>query len=204
MKQKWVCLFTGLFLDALGVAFVAKADFGISAVSSVAYTMNQLFPRFTFGTWSYIYQFLLFILMCILVRHCTIIYAASFIVGVLFGYTLDFCEILIKPFPVLFESRILYFLFGNIVLVFGIAFLLISKMPIMLQDLFTRELAEHFSISFKKIKTMFDIFCVGLSLFMALYFSGRVIGVGVGTVISALTVGRCVDWVKTRLERIFK
>ena len=48
-KRNILVLIIGIFLDATGVALLARSDFGISAVSSVAYTLSRLFPTLTFG-----------------------------------------------------------------------------------------------------------------------------------------------------------
>lgn len=195
-KENVLCLVFGVFLDAFAVALVTKSDFGISAVSSVAYVLSQAFSDFAFGVWSYLFQFILFIIMCILVKKCSIPYLCSFFVGVIFGYTLDFCRFLIRPLPDSPGFRIGYFIFGTLILMIGVALLMISRLPIMTQDLFTREISECYHIPFKKVKTTFDVSCVTLSIVIAVTMTGGVIGIGAGTVINALIIGKGVDKVK--------
>ena len=67
------------------------------------------------------------------------------------------------------------------------------------QDLFIREISAHFSLPFKVVKTVFDLSCVSLSLAVAFLALGRIVGVGAGTLVSALITGKCVDAVKRRL-----
>lgn len=55
---------------------------------------------------------------------------------------------------------------------------MISNLPIMPQDLFTREISAHFSLPFKVVKTVFDLSCVSLSLAVAFLALGRIVGVG--------------------------
>lgn len=195
-RANWRNLILGVVIDAMAVALITKSDFGISAVSSTAYTLSCVFPVFTFGVWSYLFQFGLFLIMCFLVRKCTAGYLCSFLVGVAFGYTLDFCRFCINPLPDGTGFRLMYFIMGTLLLIVGVAMLMISRMPIMPQDLFTRELSEHFSIPFRRVKTAFDVSCVLLSLLTALAVEGRIIGIGVGTVINALIIGKSVDRVK--------
>ena len=198
-KRNVLALSLGIFFDALGVALVTKSDFGISAVSSVAYTLSSVFPAMTFGMWSYTYQFGLFVLMCLLVKRCSAGYVMSFMIGVVFGYTLDVCRLLVAPLPFCPLPRVVYFLAGTGILITGVAFLMISNLPIMPQDLFTREISAHFSLPFKVVKTVFDLSCVSLSLAVAFLALGRIAGVGAGTLVSALITGKCVDAVKRRL-----
>ena len=156
-KANWRNLILGVVIDAMAVALLTKSDLGISAVSSTAYTLSCVFPLFTFGVWSYLFQFGLFVLMCFLVKKCTLGYLCSFLVGVVFGYTLDFCRFCIHPLPDTLFPRLVYFVLGTALLILGVSLLMISRMPIMPQDLFTRELSEHFAIPFRKVKTVFDI-----------------------------------------------
>lgn len=200
-KRNLSVLAVGIILDALGVAFTVKSDFGISAVSSVAYTLSCLFPKFTLGVWSYLFQFGLFVLMCVLIRKCSIPYIFSFLIGVIFGYTLDLCSFLVGLLPESFILRLFYFAIGTGILITGVSFLMISDMPIMPQDLFTREVSSHFFIPFKYFKTGFDISCVSISLILAVLLKGEVIGIGIGTVVNAFIIGKGVDTVKSILTK---
>lgn len=195
-RRNTAALCLGIILDAMGVALITKSDFGVSAVSSVAYTLSCVSTDFSFGVWSYIYQFILFIIMCIIVKKCSIAYIISFAIAVFFGYTLDICRMCIRSFPVLMWARYLYFFIGTAVLITGVSFLMISDLPIMPQDLFTRELSSYFKIPFKVVKTAFDLACVCISLALGLFMSGKVMGIGPGTLVNAFIIGVCVDRVK--------
>lgn len=194
-----LCL--GIILDAAGVALVTKSDFGVSSVSSVAYTLSCIHTSFSFGVWSYIYQFFLFMLMCVLLRKYSIAYLTSFLIAILFGYTLDGCRMCIRFLPVSLWMRCLYFAVGTGILITGVSCLMISGLPIMPQDLFTRELSLHFNIPFKVVKTAFDLSCVSISLVLGIGIKGKIIGIGPGTLISALIIGGCVDRMKRHLIR---
>lgn len=102
----------------------------------------------------------------------------SFMIGVVFGYTLDVCRLLVAPLPFCPLPRVVYFLAGTGILITGVAFLMISNLPIMPQDLFTREISAHFSLPFKVVKTVFDLSCVSLSLAVAFLALGRIAGRG--------------------------
>lgn len=195
-------LFIGIGLDAMGVAIITKSDLGISAVSSVAYALSNVLPVFTFGIWSYLYQFALFVIMCVLVKKCDWEYLSSFLIGIVFGYALDLCRFLIHPLPETLLLRIIYFVGGTGLLILGVAFLIISELPIMPQDLFPRELAKYFNIPYRYVKTTFDVVSVIVSFALGIIVKHQIIGLGIGTVISALIVGKSVDRVKKKLLKI--
>ena len=51
-------------LNSMGVLLMLHSGSGISAISSVPYAFQQVFPQLTLGTWTYIFQgFLVLVLM---------------------------------------------------------------------------------------------------------------------------------------------
>lgn len=190
----------GIACDAFGVALVVKSDFGVSAVSSVAYSLNRVFPQFSMGIWSYMFQFLLFVLMCVILKKCSFSYIMSFFMAVIFGYTLDFAEFCFRNLPILLGGRIFYYVVGTFLIITGVALLVISKLPIMPQDLFTREIAFCFNQPYKNVKTRFDVCCVMLCLAISWFGTERIYGIGVATIVSALITGKGVHI----MERFFR
>ena len=112
-KRNVLALSLGIFFDALGVAAGDKVGF-----RDIGGQLRGLHaePRFSgndLGMWSYTYQFGLFVLMCLLVKRCLPGDVLSFLIGVVFGYTLDVCRFLVGPLPLGLLPRALYFLAGN-------------------------------------------------------------------------------------------
>ena len=48
-----------IFVNSFAVVLMLYSGSGISAISSVPYAFNQVFPRISLGTWTYIFQALL-------------------------------------------------------------------------------------------------------------------------------------------------
>ena len=85
----------GMVAVAFGVAFMEKANFGVSMVVTPAYLLylklSPSYPFFTFGMAEYTLQAVLLVAMMIILRKFKLSYLFSFVTAVVYGFTLDFC-----------------------------------------------------------------------------------------------------------------
>lgn len=183
----------GLILDAAGVSLITKADFGISAVSSFPYSLHQAFPAFSFGVWSYLFQLGLTGILMLAARQFSIRYLSAFVVSVAFGYLLDAANLLSKLLPRILIARCAYFALGTVCLIVGVCLMMYSELPILPQDLFVRELSKLRGWKLQRVKTVFDCACLLGSVAVSLLFSGQLDALGIGTIISALVMGKGIE-----------
>lgn len=90
---------------------------------------------------------------------------------------------------------------GYAIIAFGIALANRCKMPIAPTDLFPRELADITKIPFSKIKVAFDVCCLSFTAVLGLVFLHHLAGLGIGTVIAALTTGKAVGAINRWMDR---
>lgn len=196
-----VLFVVGLFADVLGLALITEASFGISSVTSVSYALHNAFPAVTFGTWTYLFQTTLVGVLALLSRKIRIRYFLSFVVSVTFGLMLDFVRIYTMMLGHSFFERCLWFGLGAVLLMAGICMVIVSGLPTLPPDMFVNELSQIKGWEFKRVKTTFDIGCVAFSCLIGLIFCGKIVGVGIGTLICACTVGRGVSLIRTLLYK---
>lgn len=198
-----LALGAGIILDAAGVALITKSNFGITAISALPYTLSQVFPTLTYGTWYYIFQISLMAILCLITKRFKKDYIIAFIVGFLFSFALDIISFLIEPWPELLLLRGGYFIAGTLLLMVGVGFLINSGLPIMPQDLFTRDLSTFKDIPYKRFKTAFDLSCVIVSLSISLLLTGHIYGIGICTLLSACINGYGISWFQQRQKRVW-
>ena len=191
--RRWTNLILGLILDAAGVSLITKADFGISAVSSFPYSLHQAFPAFSFGVWSYLFQLGLTGILMLEARQFSIRYLSAFVVSVAFGYLLDAANLLSKLLPRILIARCAYFALGTVCLIVGVCLMMCSELPILPQDLFVRELSKLRGWKLQRVKTVFDCACLLGSVVVSLLFSVQLDALGIGTIISALVMGKGIE-----------
>lgn len=182
----------GMVLLALGITLNTKAGLGASAIVSVPYTVSQ-------GTeWDF--ANLTLIVYCILV-------AAQFVIKGQNRRLIDLLQIVVSivftRFMALFQHGITYQsgFFATDLLVLALGILLTGIGAAMTVDMqlipnpgdgIVSSLADRFGRELGLCKNCFDAFCVVCSLAIGLAFGNPLLGIGLGTVLSMLGVGRVI------------
>ena len=176
---------------------------GISAISSVPFAFSKVLPVLLLGTWTYIFQGLLVLILMIMRKRFVPSYLFSFVVGFVFGKLLDVHELWINILPNNITMRIVYFILSYIILCFGIAISNRCLLPITPTDLFPRELADITKVSYSKIKIGFDVSCLAVTAGLTFFFLGHLDGLGIGTIVAAFTMGKGVSIAGNLIDRKF-
>lgn len=76
------------------------------------------------------------------------------------------------------------------ILCIGIAQSNRCKLPIIPTDLFPRDLAEIIQKPYARVKITFDVTCLLVTACLTYFALGRILGLGIGTVVAAFTMGK--------------
>lgn len=183
-------LILAIIINSMGVLLMLQSGSGISAISSVPYAFSEVFPKLSLGTWTYIFQGLLVITLMVLKKRFVPSYLFSFVAGFLFGEMMDVNELWITKLPLSIPLRIFYFVLSYIIICFGIALSNRCKLPIIPTDLFPRDLSEIISKPYARVKITFDVTCLFVTACLTYFALGKILGLGVGTVVAAFTMGK--------------
>ena len=164
--------FVGLFVLALGTAFMEKADFGISMVVAPAYLIHlkvsEYAPFFSFGVSEYVFQAVLLIPLSLVMRKFKRSYLLSFATAFLYGTVLDMMINLVALLPytgIVWQA--IFYIAGMIICAVGVALLLHTYFPPEAYELMVKELSQKFHITVGKTKTIYDCCsCLLLSLYL--------------------------------------
>lgn len=201
----------GMVAVAFGVAFMEKANFGVSMVVAPAYLLylklSPSYPFFTFGMAEYTLQAVLLVAMMIMLRKFKLSYLFSFVTAVVYGFTLDFCMWSVKGIdaqPV--WARFVMFLGGMVLCSIGISFFFHSYVSPEVYELFVKEVSHHIGMDINRFKTIYDCSSCAISIAMSFAFFGmwHFEGVKLGTVFCALVNGSMIGAVSRFLEKRFE
>lgn len=198
-----LALVVAVIINSFGVVLMLYSGAGISAISSVPFAFSEAFPALTLGTWTYLFQALLVFSLMVMRRRFVLPYLFSFVVGFVFGEMLDVHEAWIDILPTDLGWCILYFVISYGLICFGIALSNRCKLPIIPTDLFPRELSHITGISYPKIKISFDAICLVVTAGITFLFLGHLEGIGIGTVLAALTMGKTIGLIGNWMDKHF-
>lgn len=205
-----VAYVVGIITVAFGVAFMEKADFGVSMIVAPAYLLylklSPTYSYFTFGMAEYTLQAFLLIVMMIVLGKFRLSYLFSFVTAVIYGFMLDFSMFCVKNLPSdnIWVRGVMYIL-GMVLCSIGISFFFHSYISPEVYELFVKEVSSKIGMDINKFKTIYDSTSCVVSIIMSFAFFGmwHFEGVKLGTVICALVNGSIIALVSSALESHF-
>lgn len=188
MKQNLVkryCFFLlGLLINSFGIVLITKEALGTSPISSVPYVISLIDPALRFGLLTFIMNSIFIVLQILLLQI-----VANFI----FSYFIDVSmKLLAFLNPESIVLRLVILLLGCCVLAFGISIEVAPQVITVPGEGIVKVLAQVLHKDFGKVKVAFDTTLMCTALALSLIFFHRLNGLGTGTIISALIVGRIV------------
>ncbi|MFH5835667.1 YitT family protein [Proteiniclasticum sp. C24MP] len=184
----------GLFVLALGISVSVKSNLGVSPVSSLPYVLSRIVEiEMGYFTMAVFISFIV-VQLFILRREFRILSSIQILVSIAFGYFVNLSNFMLRnietPDPMIL--RVVLAVSSAALCGLGI-FLYIapSIMPLPGEGL-TEAISYKTGKPFSRIKVYFDLTMVVFSLVFSLGFLGRIDGIGIGTLISALLIGKFV------------
>lgn len=183
-------LAVGAPCGAIGAALMKHGSFGLTPFYSVSLALFEATGRFTMGFWNAAFQIALILLLVVILRKWKLRYPLSFAVAAVSSLILDGANRLCAALPGTMPVRVLCYVLGFLIMTLGIALMAECRLPVAPMNLFVRELAEEYGRPFRRVKLVFDVVCLAVSLAVSLLFTGHISrGIGPGTIVSALLTG---------------
>jgi len=211
----------GVIFVALGVAVCSKTNLGVSMIAAPAFIISEalvnLWQGFSVGVVEYLFQGVLLLIMCVIVKKFKVKYIFAFLVAVIYGYTLNLFIFIIgdKPFASLL-LRWIMLIVGDTCTAFGVACFFKTYMPLQVYELFVSESANTFQKDIHKTKQLFDIslLCISVLLTLILFndiksitfemlYSSSFHSIGLGTIVTTLINSPIIAFWSFVLDKIF-
>lgn len=188
-EMAWVI---GTFLCAFGVVLCTKSGLGLSMMAAPPYILHirlkDMLPWFTQGTAQYLFEGTMLVVMCVLIARFRLKFLLSFLSGVIFGVALDMWLLLMGGNGQYSSMalRVCSFAGGIGCISLSVAFMFRTYLPAQIPELLVIEVAKHYKVEQPRIKLILDLTCLTLSFVLALTLTGKLTGIGVGTVVIAV------------------
>ena len=208
---RWLIYLLGLFLLAVGLTLNTKTGLGTSCIISVPYTISQIWSL-NFGNITFAIYVLFVAVQLVLifltanrfdpkqqkVRILQALLQLPF--SKLFTWIINLVSAAVPVLTEAYPDGFLGSFFGRVVVLLlavtliGIGTSLSLNMRLVPNtgDGIVRELAAFFRKRVGLMKNIFDCICCLFSLCLGLILTGRNVGIGLGTLVAALGVGRVI------------
>ena len=200
-KPRLAMFAVGIFLMTFGIALSCKADLGTSPISSVPWVMSMFLP-FSLGDITIMMNIVMILAQPLILRALYVRELVGQLLTTLaFGCSIDFSMGLLDWFiPGSALEQWLACLLSIVVLALGVFLEVRAKIFLVAGEGVVSVLAFVTQKKFSLIKNCFDISLVILAIIISWLEFGTLQGVGAGTVVAAVLVGRFVHLYESRLS----
>ena len=200
---RYLWFLAGVLINSFGVALITRAALGTSPISSLPYVLSFRFPV-TLGQFTFAMN-LFFILgqVLLLRRDFQPIQLLQVAVNAVFSAFIDVSMGLLSWLEISsLPMAVLVLALGCAVLAFGISVEVAPRVLMVPGEGIVQAIAVVTGRQFGNVKTAFDATLVSTALLLSLLFFHQLQGLEIGTIFSALAVGRFVDLYNRRLPLI--
>ena len=211
----------GLFFVALGTAICEKANLGISMIAAPAFIIHERISMLTdsiaIGVVEYLVQLFILLLTCAICKKFNWRFIFSFVTAVLYGLILTMWVTVFESvvFNELWLRWIMFFV-GNTCVCIGVALFFRTYMPHEAYELIITEISKTYKFKISKVKWIYDISSLIVSLILALSLFGDANTfewgkiyeqsyhfIGLGTVIAAFISAPIINLIGKGIDYIF-
>ncbi len=211
----------GVIFVALGVAICSKANLGVSMIAAPVFVLHEALSSslswLTIGITEYIIQGILLILLCIIIRRFNWRFLFAFLVTLIYGFVID--AIMWAMQSITFQhivTRWIMLFVGIFIIAFGVATFFRTYLPLQVYEFFVSAVAKRFNKSITRVKLLFDMSLLALSIILALTLFDDTLtfdwgsiyyqsfhSIGVGTLITAIINAPIISFIGKILDRCF-
>ena len=184
----------GIFISSFGVALSAKADLGITPISSPPYVLSMIVPL-TMGNITIIMH-MVFIAAQILIlrRRFPLKDLLQLLLAFCYGYFMDFSSWILRNLDVSnYPLRLLFCVLGVCTVALGVFITLKADVLFLAGEGLVNAIVKVTGKKFGHVKIAFDCSLLVFSVAVSFIFLGRLAGIREGTFIAAVGVGLMVQ-----------
>ena len=187
---RYLVFLVGLFINAMGVSLITKADLGTSPISAIPYVLSLNLPL-SLGEFTILFSLLLIALQLIILRkNFQLEHWLQVPVSVAFGSFIDLGMLLLEFVqPQDYVWKVMALLLGCVVLGVGVFLEVIADVVMLPGESFVRAVVYRWNTEFGLTKVIFDMSMTIIAAALSFGFSGQLSGVREGTIIAAILVG---------------
>lgn len=197
----------GIFINSFGIAFITKSTLGTSQISSIPYVLSLAFPAYTFGMTTFIFNIIFIIVQILLLRRdFHPIQFLQVFANIIFSFFIDVSMNWLAFFqPETFIVKFISLIIGCMILAFGICIEVAPNVIVVPGEGIVRAIAlviaiKHPKIKFGTIKIYFDVSLIAIACILSFIYFGELNGIGLGTIVSALVVGKFINLMNSHFK----
>ncbi|WP_262493651.1 YczE/YyaS/YitT family protein [Millionella massiliensis] len=199
-NRRTILYLLGMNVMALGILLSTRSLLGVAAISSVAYSYSK-FLHISFGTANVILFFIFITIQALLLKSLSPKLLLQIPMACLVGCFIGLYDWIVPEINPPFALGLVLLVVSNILTGIGVYGMTKANLVLDPGNGIVDTLCRTLNRPFSYLRVRFDILLVTFTILSGLVIAHKVVGVGVGTLISAILIGKSVGFTGRLADR---
>ena len=176
---------------AIGIVLNTRTDLGVAAISSVPFAYSILL-NMSLGLTTFILYIIFILVQCILLKKFDLTIFLQIPMAILVSIFIEIYDIIMPHTKLVFAIAFIILLISNTLT--GLGVYLMTKSDLILDpgNGIVETLCKVLNRPFSYLRIRFDIMLVIFTCLSGLIIKHKIVGIGIGTIVSAYLIGKMV------------
>ncbi|RKD28741.1 hypothetical protein BET01_09920 [Lacrimispora algidixylanolytica] len=203
MAQRIAIYVIGVLLLALGVVLNTKCFLGVSTTNSVPFVISKI-STMSLGTACTVVYLADVLFQCIIYRKIKIKVILQFPFSFVFGWIVDFYNKFIIITNPNMTMKITLLVLAILCIAVGISMVVNMDFVPNPPDGGVQALSSITNLPFGRAKWLYDGIMLAITVVISMMTTGKIIGIGIGTVVAFFTIGNIIHFINKRFGAWFR
>ena len=191
MIKRFIVFVVGMNVLAIGIILNTKSLLGVGSINTLPYALANILSV-SLGTMTTMVYLVFIIIQLILLKRFDLQVIIQLPFSFIFGYLIDFYDLFFSYEPTAFYMQIVILIIAIVLTALGAFLMLLGDIVLNPADGLVHTIGKVTNKDFGFVKNIADLVFIVLTVVICLVTKGYILGIGIGTVVSAIFIGRFV------------
>lgn len=191
MIKRFIVFVVGMNVLAIGIILNTKSLLGVGSINTLPYVLANILSV-SLGTMTTMVYLVFIIIQLILLKRFDLQVIIQLPFSFIFGYLIDFYDLFFSYEPTAFYMQIVILIIAIVLTALGAFLMVLGDIVLNPADGLVHTIGKVTNKDFGFVKNIADLVFIVLTVVICLVTKGYILGIGIGTVVSAIFIGRFV------------
>ena len=191
MIKRFIVFVVGMNILAIGIILNTKSLLGVGSINTLPYALANILSV-SLGTMTTMVYLVFIIIQLILLKRFDLQVIIQLPFSFIFGYLIDFYDLFFSYEPTAFYMQIVILIIAIVLTALGAFLMVLGDIVLNPADGLVHTIGKVTNKDFGFVKNIADLVFIVLTVVICLVTKGYILGIGIGTVVSAIFIGRFV------------
>lgn len=191
MIKRFIVFVVGMNVLAIGIILNTKSLLGVGSINTLPYALANILSV-SLGIMTTMVYLVFIIIQLILLKRFDLQVIIQLPFSFIFGYLIDFYDLFFSYEPTAFYMQIVILIIAIVLTALGAFLMVLGDIVLNPADGLVHTIGKVTNKDFGFVKNIADLVFIVLTVVICLVIKGYILGIGIGTVASAIFIGRFV------------